>query len=67
MVTVATLGGHANAPCPKCSHRFITFFSGDDPFISEVKKFTSDSVIQLRCPIHGEFAVRAGEFRDRLG
>lgn len=65
MTTAVVLGGHSNAPCSEC-HRFITFYSGVDPFIGEVKTFASDTFLKLRCPIHGEFSVQAGEFRDQL-
>jgi hypothetical protein len=66
MTAVVTLGGSANAPCPKCGQP-VTFFSGEkDAFISEVKNFASDTVRQLECKVHGVFEVRAGDFRNRL-
>jgi hypothetical protein len=63
---VAVLGGSANAPCPKCGH-IVAFFSGKEgQFMSEVKRFASDTIIPLTCPIHGVFEVPAGCFRDKL-
>ena len=66
MTRVVVLGGPANAPCPKCG-RVVTFFSGKEgAFVSDVKKFASDTLIPLKCPIHGAFEVPAGFFRDAL-
>jgi len=66
MAIVVTLGGSANAPCPKCS-RSVAFFRGKQgDFISEVKNFASDRLVPLECREHGPFEVRAGDFRDRL-
>lgn len=60
------LGGAANARCPQCGHA-VAFFSGKKrAFISDVKTFASDRRIRLRCPIHGTFKVRAGDFCNRL-
>lgn len=66
MTTAVTLGGSANAPCPTCGQR-VAFFSGDkSAFISDVKNFPDDKILQLECKQHGVFEVRAGDFRDRL-
>jgi len=64
--TAVTLGGSANAPCPTCGYS-VAFFSGEKgAFISAVRIFADDSVIQLECRQHGAFEARAGDFRDRL-
>jgi hypothetical protein len=66
MTTAVTLGGSANGQCPTCL-RAITFFSAEKgAFISDVKIFADDKVIQLMCPAHGTFGVRAGDFSDKL-
>jgi len=57
-----TLGGAANAPCPKCDHRVAFFKQGD--FISETKTVAFDTVVVLQCPTHGDFSVRAGDFQN---
>lgn len=66
MTTAVTLGGSANAPCPTCGQP-VAFFNGEKgAFISDVKIFADDKVIELECKQHGTFQVRAGDFRDRL-
>jgi hypothetical protein len=66
MTTVVTLGGSANAACLKCGKSILFFRGAEGDFISEVRDFPSDTVLQLECKQHGVFEVRAGDFHDRL-
>jgi hypothetical protein len=65
VTSLAILGANANSPCPKCGYR-VAFFSGEPgAFMSELKQFTSDTLITLKCPIHGNFDVSAGAFENK--
>jgi hypothetical protein len=65
VTNLAILGANANSPCPKCGYRVAFFSGGPGAFISEVKQFTSDTLITLKCPIHGNFDVSAGAFENK--
>ena len=62
MAKVVTLGPNSYARCLTCG-RHVTFFTGPgDAFMSEERRYPDDKVLQLSCPVHGEFSVQAGEF-----
>ena len=62
MTKVAVLGGNAYARCPKCGWAAAFFRGVEGAFISEVKRFVSDTLIPLKCPAHGVFEVAAESF-----
>jgi hypothetical protein len=65
VTNLAILGANANSACPKCGYR-VAFFSGQPgAFISEVQQFTSDTLITLKCPIHGNFDVPASALENK--
>lgn len=66
MRAIHKLTANSHAGCPECGRR-VAFFSGKaNAFISEERDFLADSVLRLRCPIHGMFKVRADQFRTEV-
>lgn len=63
MTAICKLTAHSHAGCPECGHR-VAFFRGQEgAFMSEERSFPRDIVLELNCPAHGMFKLRADEFR----